>query len=205
MTVIEAKEILLSAELSQIEHNALKFLLLEIDSCCGSFPNKIWRDISGYEGDYQISNFGRVKSFKRGKVKILKPAFNGNYFFVYLHKNGNAKMHYIHILVAKAFIPNPENKPEVNHINGDKTNCCVENLAWATSSENREHAVEMGFLKSGCENGNAKLSAEQVHEIRRNCIPGDNELGFKVFAKKFNVIYETISDAYHRITYKDVD
>ena len=203
MTVNEAKKILLAAQLSPLEQTALRLILSEID--CKDLPNEIWRDISLYNGDYQISNLGRLKSFKRCMVKILKPSFNGNYFFVYLHRNGEAKMHYVHILVAQTFVPNPDNKPFVNHIDGNKLNNYAENLEWVTPSENARHAFETGLNKSGCENGNAKLTPEQVREIRRYCVPGDPECGFKAFAKKFNVIYETISDAYHRVTYKNVE
>lgn len=206
MTVDEAKKILLAAPLNPREKTALRLILSEID--CKDLPNEEWRDPVDdidYEGDYQISNLGRAKSFKKCKVTILKPAFNGDYYFVNFYKNGKAKMHYIHILVAKTFIPNPENKPEVNHISGDKTDNRVDNLAWVTPSENKRHAVEMGLVSRGCDNGNSKLTADQVREIRRDCVPGDLKRGFKVFAKKFNVIYETISDAYYRITYKNVE
>ena len=203
MTVDEAKKILLAANLSPLEQTALQLILSEID--CEDLPNEIWRDVVDYEGIYQVSNLGRVKSFKKGTVKILKPAFNGNYFFVHLHRNGKAKMYYVHILVAQTFVPNPDNKSFVNHISGDKLNNYAENLEWVTPSENARHAYEMGLNKSGCENGNAKLTLEQIREIRRDCVPGDPERGFKALARKFNVIYETISDAYHRITYKHVE
>lgn len=145
MTVNEAKKILLAAPLNPLERLALYILLSELD--CEDLPGEIWRDIIGYDGDYQVSNFARLKSFKRGKVKILNPAFNGNYFFIYLHKNGESKMHYVHILVAQAFIPNPDNKPQVNHLDGNKVNNHVENLAWVTQSENIQHAFKLGLSR----------------------------------------------------------
>ena len=203
MTVNEAKKILLAANLSPLEKTALQLVLSELD--CEDLPNEIWHDICGYEGDYQVSNLSRIKSFKKNRITILRPAFNGHYFFIYLHKNGKAKMHYIHVLVAKAFIPNPEGKPFVNHIDCNKLNNNVSNLEWVTHAENMKHAVAMGLSKRGCENGNSKLEEWQVYEIRRDCIPGDPKFGFKAFAEKFNVIYETISDAYYRITYKNVE
>ena len=90
-----------------------------------------WRDIIEYEGLYQISNKGRVKSLgnnknRKEKILSLKP-ING-YMRVFLYKNGKPKPYSVHRLVAIAFIPNPNNYPEVNHIDEDKTNNIVENL-----------------------------------------------------------------------------
>lgn len=89
---------------------------------------EIWKDIEGYEGFYQISSLGRVKSLKFGKEKILKPCFakNKGYAMITLCKNGENKGFNIHRLVAKAFIPNPDNLPQVNHKDEDKSN----NVVW---------------------------------------------------------------------------
>lgn len=98
---------------------------------------EIWKDIVGYEGLYQVSNMGRVRSLKRNI--ILKPTSDMNgkgYYFVNL-KRGNPKK--IHRLVAKAFIPNPDNKPEVNHIDGNTKNNKIDNLEWCTHQENCVH------------------------------------------------------------------
>ena len=98
---------------------------------------EIWKDIEGYNGDYQVSNLGRVKSFKYGKEKILKPQkLNTGYLSINLCKNGKMKTSRINRLVAEAFLPNPENLSEVDHINSDKTNNCVENLQWISHVEN---------------------------------------------------------------------
>ena len=110
--------------------------------------DEIWKDIEGYEG-YQVSSEGRVRSldrwvvYKNGKKRfrkgmILKPFLNNcGYFQVYLGKNGKQKWLKVHRLVAKAFIPNPDNLPEVNHINEfDKTDNKVENLEWCDRSYN---------------------------------------------------------------------
>ena len=105
---------------------------------------EIWKDVVGYEGLYQVSNLGRVKSFKYLKEKILKPSHKDNgYLFITLCKNGVMKRYYIHRLVASAFIPNPQNKPTVNHIDCDRTNNCVENLEWNTYAENNDYALKM--------------------------------------------------------------
>ena len=110
---------------------------------------EIWKDIKGYEGIYQISNLGNVKSLQRidsnnhlVKEKILKSSSNGigkGYLWVKLGRKG--KKEKIHRLVAKAFIPNPNNKKEVNHIDGNTHNNKVDNLEWVTHKENCLHCV----------------------------------------------------------------
>lgn len=104
--------------------------------------NEIWKDIEGF--DYQVSNFGRVK----GKHGLLKPQFDHNYYHVTLFKKGKRFMKLIHRLVATAFIPNPNNKPQVNHIDGVKTNNNLSNLEWVTNGENQKHAFRIGLQKA---------------------------------------------------------
>ena len=104
------------------------------------FMNEIWKDIDGYEGLYQVSNLGRVKSLnyrRTGKEQNLKPRNNVlGYLKVILCKNGKTKPFTIHRLVAKAFLENPDNKSDVNHKDEDKTNNCVDNLEWMTRKDN---------------------------------------------------------------------
>ncbi|QVU02042.1 HNH endonuclease family protein [Enterococcus phage vB_EfaS_785CS] len=103
---------------------------------------EIWKDIEGYEGDYQVSNLGRVKSFKYKSERILKPCVDKDgYRDVRLCKHNKPKHFKIHRLVAEAFIPNPENKPQVNHIDEDKVNNMVSNLEWVTPKENNNHGT----------------------------------------------------------------
>ena len=106
---------------------------------------EIYVDIRGYEG-YQISNLGRVKNGKTGK--ILKPYQTQKaYLTVGFWLNGKKKRLYIHRLVAQAFLLNPQNFPEVNHINGSKTDNCLCNLEWSSSSANVAHAYQNGLRR----------------------------------------------------------
>ena len=102
--------------------------------------NENWKDIEGYNGLYQISNLGRVKSLNyrnTGKEKILKPCkINNGYLLVALCKNGKSKHYLVHRLVAEHFITNPDNKSCIDHINTDRTDNRVCNLRWVTHKEN---------------------------------------------------------------------
>ena len=99
---------------------------------------EIWKDIEGYEGLYQVSSWGRVKNSRTGRVLKSGKDMYG-YLFVNLYKNGKRTNYKVHRLVAQAFIPNPQNKPQVNHIDEDKENNYVENLEWSTAKENNNH------------------------------------------------------------------
>lgn len=96
-----------------------------------------WKDIKGYP-NYSVSNLGRVKSRKTGK--LLKSYQTRGYLRVSLYNDAGRKCKLVHRLVAEAFIPNPQNKSDVNHINGCKTDANACNLEWATASENMSHA-----------------------------------------------------------------
>ena len=102
-----------------------------------------WKPVVGYEGHYQVSNFGRVKSIKFGKEIMLKQHINikGGYYYVCLLKNGKHKNYYVHRLVAQAFIPNPNNLPQVNHKDENKTNNNVDNLEWCTNEYNHNYGT----------------------------------------------------------------
>ena len=116
-----------------------------------------WKDIKGYEGIYQVSTLGRVRRLageietERGKrylpVRIKKAILVDGYLYYTLYINDIEERCAAHRLVAAAFIPNPENKPHVNHLNGDKTDNRAENLEWCTRSENMRHALATGLWK----------------------------------------------------------
>lgn len=102
--------------------------------------NEIWKDIKGYEGQYQVSNLGNVRSFKRGAARVMTKycvtRHGHTYQFVCLNTNRKNKSMYVHRLVAEAFIPNPHNRPFVDHISRETTDNNVKNLRWATNREN---------------------------------------------------------------------
>ena len=113
---------------------------------------EIWVDIEGYEGFYQVSNLGRIRSIEReiyksnnikqiSKSHILKFEKRKGYNYVHLFKNGIRKRMAVHRLVAEAFIPNPDNKPQIDHINTIRDDNRVENLHWVTPKENMENPL----------------------------------------------------------------
>ena len=150
--------------------------------------NEIWKDIEGYEGLYQVSTCGNVKSLPKvrrngtgtyiQKEKLLKPSNTSTgYKKVELCKDGKRKSFKVHRLVAQAFIPNPENKREVNHIDGNKHNNNVNNLEWVTSSENKLHAFEMHLNPT-------KRDLDEEKIIRMYC---EEKMSIHQIAKEFNV------------------
>jgi len=116
---------------------------------------EIWKDVVGYEGYYQISRFGQVKRVSQDKKTrrirnkyippLKKTIGTTGYYHVHLAVDKNHKNYRVHRLVAAAFIPNPENKPCINHIDGNKLNNHVSNLEWCTMKENSQHAVRIGL------------------------------------------------------------
>ena len=163
-----------------------------------------FKKIKGYE-NYSVSDYGKIRNDKTDR--ILKPQKNTcGYLHVVLYENGVGKHHKIHRLVALAFIPNPENKRTVNHIDGIKINNFTINLEWNTHSENNKHALDNGLLKPPClkgiKNGRVKLSEDQVLEIRRLHKTGDYYQ--KDLAKMFGVTRALICYIINRKLWKHI-
>lgn len=174
----------------------IKFYPLTLDDLDG----EEWRDVDGYE-DYQVSNFGRVKSFKHNTPRILKPGCSpSGYLCVGLGRNNRTITELNHRLVAKAFILNVDSKPQVNHIDGCKLNNHVSNLEWCTVSENVRHAYNVGLSPSCEKHYKAKLTHEQVLYIREN---PDNLTTVRL-AAMFGVIDATIGFIQRGQTWKNI-
>jgi hypothetical protein len=179
---------------------------------------EMWQDLEGYKGYYKISNYGRIKSIDRDvhsryknieyKLKkygkILKPHLNSKntrnaYYRVCLSKESIIKWECVHRLIAKTFIPNPDNKPQVNHKDGNKLNNDIENLEWVTSSENSEHACKIGLKVMPCMKGEShhsnKLTEIEVIKIKKTLKYDKIEIGhWSRLAKELNVSPSCISD-----------
>jgi predicted XRE-type DNA-binding protein len=140
--------------------------------------------------DYLVSNYGRVKNLKTNL--ILKTNIN-RYARVVIYNNGLAKNIAVHRMVAELFLENPENKPQVNHIDGDKLNNHVSNLEWCTQSENQQHAFDTGLQisKKGEEHHNCKLTEADVLEIKELLESG--EVSGPEIASLFDVNQQLVS------------
>lgn len=163
-----------------------------------------WKDIVGYEGSYQVSNKGVVRSLTRiirtsnnkeyeeqGVIKSQRLNQDG-YPRVTLSKGSKKKNHSVARLVAEHFIPNPQNKEQVNHINGIKTDNSVENLEWCTIQENIKHSNETGLAKvvSGENHMWAVLKDAEVIEIYKRAKRGEPQ---KQIAEEYNTCISVVS------------
>ena len=143
--------------------------------------------------DYEITRQGKIISKKRGD-KEVKPQPNGK---GYLRVHIAGKMYFVHRLVAEKYVPNPENKPQVNHKDGNKLNNNADNLEWVTNNENRKHAVDNGLHSCGEACPWAKLTKKQVEFIRKH-----TELNSKELSKVFGVSSRTIRDIREQKSWK---
>jgi len=135
---------------------------------------EIWKDVAGYEGLYKVSNHGNIRSYiktKYGKDGLLMSLNEGSkgYLLIKLfNAKSVSKKWSVHRLVALAFVPNPENKPEINHKDGIKNNNYFKNLEWCTPSENLVHAFKFGLKMAtkGEKNPCSKVTSKQILKIR---------------------------------------
>lgn len=124
-------------------------------------PKRIWKPIDGFEG-YKISNDGFVYSEKTSRV-LNKINNSSGYYHICLTSNGKMQYQLLHRLIAQAFIPNPYNKPFINHIDGNKKNNKIGNLEWVTNKENIRHAFEIGLM-----NGKPSTRKKQIIQIDKD-------------------------------------
>jgi hypothetical protein len=163
-----------------------------------------WRDVTGYEGLYQVSNLGRVKSFpcpgNYGRSGIRTPITHyKGYKWLYLSKDKEKHNFKIHRLVAMAFIPNPNNYPQVNHKNGIKDDNYVENLEWCNNSQNIQHAYDTGLAQGkGEKHFRSKFKDEDIKKIR------NLKLSQSKIAKRYGVCKSTIQCILVRRTWKHI-
>jgi hypothetical protein len=175
---------------------------------------EIWKDVYGYERYYQASNLGNIKSedmvvphwrggkmVKRGRIlrNCKRSSSPASYLVVMLCVNQVKKTVSVHRVIAEAFIPNPENKPQVNHINGIKNDNRVENLEWVTGTENQIHAVKTGLKNSGNNLWNGKFSKDDIEKIKK--LKNDGILQYKI-AEIMGVAAGTISCILYGKTYR---
>lgn len=147
---------------------------------------EIWKDIEGYEGCYQVSNLGRVKSLGNGKThnsseRILKGNNIKGYLVVKLSKEGKQKQYLIHRLVAQVFIPNPNNLLQVNHIDEDKTNNTVSNLEWCSAKYNMNYGTRTQRVvekNTNHQNKSKKVTCIETGKIYVSTMQVERDLGF---------------------------
>lgn len=162
-----------------------------------------WKPVVGFEGCYEVSNIGRVRTVDSGYIFNPQPTQRG-YLRVTFRMNDRRKAPFVHVLVLEAFVcPRPPGKV-TNHKNSDKTDNRVENLEWVTQRENVTHAIETGnfFTPRGEQSGNSKLTANDVKEIRRLYAGGQyTQSGL---AQRFDVTGSLISAVVCRRIWKHV-
>lgn len=171
-----------------------------------------WKPVIGYEEKYEVSSHGSVRSIDRTmtnalgqsryyKGKTLKQRIRNGYPVVDLW-NINPKTVSVHRIVAEAFVPNPDNKPEVNHVNGTKTDNIATNLEWVSRSENAAHAYQSGLTHAspvyGSDNGNSRLNHKSAESIRKMSAEGKSSYEI---AKRFGVNPSTIQRVLRRETW----
>lgn len=143
------------------------------------------------------------KAFRNGKeCRYMKT--NKGYICIRPMIRGKKIYISVHRAMAEIYIPNPENKAQVNHENGDKNNNSIDNLKWMTNKENREHALKNGLHVTGVNNYNSKFTEDEIKWIRKNYIPKHPEFGGNVLAKKYKTTPSRISKIVNYIQWKHI-
>lgn len=154
---------------------------------------KYFKPVKLYEGCFLVSTEGEIFSLRTNK--ILRCGISKNGYAVLSSRldgrNGKAICLKIHRLVAEAFIPNPENKPYVNHIDGNKTNNFVENLEWVTAKENVQHGIKLGLFDASHA---VTYSDEFIISIHKQLIPYDRNFGERALCRKYNISRDTFRE-----------
>lgn len=165
---------------------------------------EVWKDVPGYEGLYKVSNLGNVMSFQTdglfgknntGRLMTQHPDKCGYMYVELRSKPKKREKTSVHRLVAKAFIPNPDNLPQVNHKDEIRDHNNAENLEWCSVLYNQRygHRRERSSISStGEKNARAILTEQDVLEIRQTYIPGDKICGIRGLSEKYGVAYVTI-------------
>ena len=157
-----------------------------------------WKKIAGYGNLYEVSDYGDIRNRKTKRLRKLTPKNHG-YIGVTVKYDGKWDSIAVHRAVAIAFIPNPENKPQVNHKWGNKLDNYYKHLEWATQSENCLHSYHiLGNVTSanigGAMNIHSKLNQEQQDYVLKNHKPHDKEFGITALGRKYNVHRKTIEN-----------
>ena len=147
--------------------------------------------------DYYVTEDGRVISTKYGKTREIKPSIGKGYYKLNLYFNNKRFSFRVHRLVAEIYHPNPNNLPEVEHIDDDKLNNHISNLEWVTHSENMDRAKNNGLYLTGIKHHSTKLTEEEVIWIKNNYINRDKEFGCTPLSRKFNVTRGCINGIIH--------
>lgn len=174
------------------------------------------KGIKNLEELYEVDEMGNIYSLPRklktpttefmSKEKKLKPYKNSwGYMLVDMRKNKKRYIKCVHRLVAEAFIPNPNNLPQVNHIDGNKANNNVTNLEWCTCSENQYHAFNNNLKPKNFDHPFSKFTKEDILYIKNNYQKNKRGFGIRSLAKKFNVCDSTIRQIVVGISYKDIN
>lgn len=164
-----------------------------------------WKDLEalGFPS-YEVSTLGRVRNhnyLNSGKTGYNKPALrNDGYVSVILNHQGNRKSYLLHRLVALVFLPNPDNKPEVNHRNHNREDCSVDNLEWATQIENQRHSAH---LRTGDQTKKAKLTWDIVRQIREEYSWHSTSANMYTLAEKYDVSPNCIRNIIKGNTWKE--